>query len=55
MFDFFRKKKQSAAFSPRQEIERLTELSPPSTLIALVTKGVEEPEDMGKAFFPSKR
>ena len=54
MFDFFRKKKQSASFSPRQEIERLTELSPPSTLIALVTKGVEEPEDMGKAFFLRK-
>ena len=54
MFDVFRKKKQSASFSPRQEIERLTELSPPSTLIALVKKGVEEPEDMGKAFFLRK-
>ena len=54
MFDFFRKKKQASSFNPQQEIARLAELSPPSTMISLIKKGEDEPESMGKAFFLRK-
>ena len=49
MLDFFRRKKRDQDFSPRQQLDRLTELSPPSTLVTLV--GGKEPEELGKAFF----
>ena len=53
MFDFLKgRKKQSADFNPRHEIQKLTELSPPSALVAMIKdNGASEPEDMGKAFF----
>ena len=53
MFDFLKgRKKQSSAFDPRQEIQKLAELSPPSALIGLITNGdSDEAEDMGKSFF----
>ena len=53
MFDFLRgRKKQSSNFNPRQEIQKLAELSPPSALIGLVKeKGSDEAEDMGRSFF----
>ena len=51
MFNFLtRRKKQTGTFSPRQEIVRLTELSPPSTLVT--TDGQKDKgEVLGKAFF----
>ncbi|MBT4503808.1 MAG: hypothetical protein HOC74_39105 [Gemmatimonadetes bacterium] len=54
MFNFLtRKKKQERAFNPTQELDRLSELSPPSSLVILIKKGEEkkEGEDMGRAFF----
>ena len=53
MFDFLKgRKKQSSAFDPRQEIQKLAELSPPSALIGLITNNdSDEAEDMGKSFF----
>ena len=52
MFDFLKgRKKQSGSFSVRQEIQKLTDLSPPSALVAIVKNKDDEPEEMGKAFF----
>ena len=55
MFDFLKgrkKQKQSSGFDPRQEVQKLTELSPPSALIGLIkNKDSAESEDMGKSFF----
>ena len=53
MFDFLKgRKKQSIAFNPRQEIQKLAELSPPFPLIGLITNNdSDEAEDMGKSFF----
>lgn len=53
MFDFLKgRKKQSSDFDPRQEIQKLAELSPPSALIGLITNNdSDEAEDMGKSFF----
>ena len=52
MFDFLKGlKKQSGSFSVRQEIQKLTDLSPPSALAAIITNNGNEPEEMGKAFF----
>lgn len=54
MFNFLtRKKKQDRVFNPRQEIDRLTELSPPSALVTLMkgSSKSDEGEDVGKAFF----
>ena len=54
MFNFLtRKKKQEKVFSAREEIDRLTELSPPSAVVTLL-KGSsknDEGEEVGKAFF----
>ncbi|MEW6752286.1 MAG: hypothetical protein AB1505_15085 [Candidatus Latescibacterota bacterium] len=48
-----RRKRAERTFNARLEIDRLTELSPPSTLVTLVKEGenVEAGEDLGKAFF----
>ena len=53
MFDFLKgRKKQSSDFSPRQEIHKLTELSPPSALVSMIKDQKSgESEEMGKAFF----
>jgi len=53
MFDFLtRRKKQSQGLNVRQEIGRLTELSPPSVLVTLISKTDKgKNEDLGKAFF----
>ena len=52
MFDFLKgRKKQSGSFNVRQEIQKLTDLSPPSALVAIVKNKGDEPEEMGKAFF----
>ena len=52
MFDFLKGlKKQSGSFSVRQEIQKLTDLSPPSALVAMIKNKGDEPEEMGKAFF----
>ncbi len=53
MFDFLtRRKKQTSSFSPRQEINKLSELSPPSALLSMSKDtGDAEPEELGKAFF----
>jgi hypothetical protein len=53
MFDFLtRRKKQTSTFNPRQEIDRLAELSPPSALVSLIKdRESGELEDLGKAFF----
>ena len=53
MFDFLKgRKKQSSDFDPRQEIQKLAELSPPSALIGLLKNNdSDEAEDMGKSFF----
>ena len=50
MFDIFRKKKRKVEFSTHQQLERLAELSPPSTLVSLVKKN-QGVEDLGRAFF----
>ena len=51
MFDFFtRKKNKGKIFSPRKQIDNLTELSPPSALIYL-HKDNADLEELGKAFF----
>lgn len=48
-----RRKRAERSFNAKLEIDRLTELSPPSTLVTLVKEGesVEAGEDLGKAFF----
>ena len=52
MFDFLKgRKKQSGSFSVRQEIQKLTDLSPPSALVSIIKNKGDEPEEMGKAFF----
>lgn len=54
MFNFLtRRKKQERAFDPRQEVERLSEISPPSAVVSLVREGGQhgENEDLGRAFF----
>ena len=52
MFDFLKGLiKQSSSFSVRQEIQKLTDLSPPSALVAIITNHGDKPEEMGKAFF----
>ena len=52
MFDIFRRrKKKGPEFSPRQQLERLTELSPPSTLVNLKDPPKNGGGDLGKAFF----
>ena len=52
MFDIFRRrKKKGTEFSPRQQLERLAELSPPSTLVNLKDPGKDGIGDLGKAFF----
>ena len=52
MFDFLKGLiKQSSSFSVRQEIQKLTDLSPPSALVAIIKNKGDEPEEMGKAFF----
>ena len=54
MFDFLTGKKKSRAheFNPRREIQKLAELSPPSTLVTLIKgKSSDGAEEMGKAFF----
>ena len=52
MFDFLKGlTKQSGSFSVRQEIQKLTDLSPPSALVSIITNHGDKPEEMGKAFF----
>lgn len=50
MFDIFRKKKRKVEFSTHQQLERLAELSPPSTLVSLVKKN-QGVEDLEEPFF----
>ena len=51
MFDIFRRKKRDTEFNVRLQLERLAELSPPSTLANLMGPNKEIIEDLGKAFF----
>ena len=50
MFDIFRKKKRKAKFSTSQQLDRLAELSPPSTFVTLI-KSNKDVENLGRAFF----
>ena len=50
MFDIFRKKKRKIQFDTNQQLDRLAELSPPSTLVNLI-KDNENIENLGRAFF----
>lgn len=53
MFDFLKgRKKNTSSFSPRLEIQKLVELSPPSSLVGLLQDHDRgEIEEIGKAFF----
>jgi hypothetical protein len=54
MFSFLsRKKNQERAFDPRQEVERLIEISPPSAVVTLMQQDGRHGanEDLGRAFF----
>ena len=53
MFDFLKsRRKHSSDFNPRQEIQNLAELSPPSALIGLIKiNDSGEAKDGGKSFF----
>ena len=50
MFDIFRKKKRKIQFDTNQQLDRLAELSPPSTLVNLI-KNNGNIENLGRAFF----
>ena len=47
MFDFLKgRKKHAASFNPLQEIQKLAELGPPATLLAVIRDKDSEPEDI---------
>ena len=52
MFEFLRRKKQGVSFSPKEQLSKLAEMSPPSTIVFL-QKGDDpsELDNLGKAFF----